>query len=198
MDGPSASTTPLIVCFMWHALFHLDLSVGEKILRPILVYGFLLIALRVGGKRELGQLNTMDFIVLLAVANAVQNGIIGNDNTVTGAVIGATTLFVVNGIAAIITLRSRRMRRLLIGTSRVIVADGVVDEKALQREKLTLDDLREPLANVGVNSVADVELMTLQPNGHFATTLRPRNSAADEIAELRKEIQRLAEIISSR
>lgn len=189
---------PLSVWSMWHALFHLDLSVAEKIIRPVLVYGFLLIALRVGGKRELGQLNTMDFIVLLAVANAVQNGIIGDDNSVTGAVIGATTLFVINGIAAIATLRSRRVRRLLIGTPRVLISNGVVDDKALKREKLTLDDLREPLSNVGAGSVADVELMTLEPNGHFATTLLPRDAVSDEVAALRLEIQRLADIISSR
>ena len=77
---------------MLHDLFSMGPSVGEKILRAVLIYVFLLAALRVGGKRELGQLNTMDFVVLLAVANAVQNGIIGQDDSVTGAIIGATSL----------------------------------------------------------------------------------------------------------
>ncbi|MEY4079817.1 MAG: hypothetical protein RL430_247, partial [Actinomycetota bacterium] len=80
---------------MWHELFHLTPSVLEKILRAVAVYAFLLVALRLGGKREMGQLNMMDFVVLLAVANAVQNGIIGDDNSITGAVIGAATLFVI-------------------------------------------------------------------------------------------------------
>src|SRR5215218_2779482 len=81
---------------MWQAIFDLHLSVGEKVLRALLVYGFLVIALRLVGKRELGQTNTLDLVVLLLVANAVQNGIIGADNSVTGAFLGAAVLFVVN------------------------------------------------------------------------------------------------------
>src|SRR3970040_1172340 len=77
-------------------MFDLVPSVGEKILRSLLIYGFLVVALRVVGKRELGQTNTLDLVVLLLVANAVQNGIIGYDNSVTGAAIGAMTLFAVN------------------------------------------------------------------------------------------------------
>jgi hypothetical protein len=78
---------------MWNAMFDLQLSLGEKVIRAVVIYLFLVIALRLVGKRELTQLNTLDFVVLLAVANAVQNGLIGADNTVTGAVVGATTLF---------------------------------------------------------------------------------------------------------
>ena len=74
-------------------MFDLDLSLGEKVIRAVVIYLFLVIALRLVGKRELTQLNTLDFVVLLAVANAVQNGLIGADNSVTGAVVGATVLF---------------------------------------------------------------------------------------------------------
>ena len=70
---------------MWDSIFDLQLSVGEKVLRALLIYVFLIVALRIVGKRELGQANTLDLVVLLLVANAVQNGIIGNDITVTGA-----------------------------------------------------------------------------------------------------------------
>src|SRR5213078_4838268 len=78
------------------ALFHLDVPVLEKIVRPILVYLFLIIGLRLAGKRELAQLNPFDLIVLLTLSNTVQNAIIGNDNSVVGGVIGATTLLAVN------------------------------------------------------------------------------------------------------
>ena len=74
-------------------MFDLHLSLGEKVIRAVVIYLFLVIALRLVGKRELTQLNTLDFVVLLAVANAVQNGLIGPDNSVTGAVAGATVLF---------------------------------------------------------------------------------------------------------
>ena len=81
---------------MWHDIFYIKISVGDKILRSILIYVFLIAMLRVVGKRELGQSNTLDLVVLLLVANAVQNGIIGNDLSVTGAAIGAATLFGIN------------------------------------------------------------------------------------------------------
>ena len=116
---------------MWNEMFTLDLSVAEKILRSVVIYGFLILALRIGGKRELSQLNTMDFIVLLAVANAVQNGIIGEDNSLTGAIIGATTLFVINGVALIAVSRSRTLRRVLVGTATPIVEAGIVNQQTL-------------------------------------------------------------------
>ena len=85
---------------MWHAIFSLPIPVGEKVLRALLVYTFLIVAFRLAGKRELGQSNTLDLAVLLLVANAVQNGVIGLDNSVTGAVVGAATLMVANSLVS--------------------------------------------------------------------------------------------------
>src|ERR1700733_5954560 len=79
-----------------HDMFALGVPVLEKILRPIIVYAFLIVALRLAGKRELAQLNTFDLVVLLTLSNVVQNAIIGDDNTVTGGVLGAATLLAVN------------------------------------------------------------------------------------------------------
>src|SRR2546422_11519901 len=83
---------------LWRDLFHPDVSILEKIIRPILVYAFLIAGLRLAGKRELAQLNAFDLVVLLTLSNTVQNAIIGNDNSVSGGIIGATTLLVVNYI----------------------------------------------------------------------------------------------------
>src|SRR5260370_39376793 len=79
-----------------HDMFVLGVPVLEKVLRPILVYVFLIVGLRLAGKRELAQLNPFDLVVLLTLSNAVQNAIIGDDNTVTGGFIGAATLLAVN------------------------------------------------------------------------------------------------------
>jgi hypothetical protein len=79
-----------------HDMFFLGLPLAEKLLRPVIVYVFLVVALRVAGKRELGQLNPFDLVVLLTISNTVQNAIIGDDNSITGGVIGATTLLFVN------------------------------------------------------------------------------------------------------
>jgi uncharacterized membrane protein YcaP (DUF421 family) len=81
---------------MWHDIFSLPVPAGEKIVRALLIYAFLILAFRLAGKRELGQWNTLDLAVLLLVANAVQNGVIGPDNSVTGAVLAASTLIVAN------------------------------------------------------------------------------------------------------
>src|ERR671928_75246 len=101
---------------MWHSMFHVDVSLAEKVVRPMLIYAFLVVALRVAGKREMAQLNSLDFVVLLAVANAVQNGIIGNDNSVTGGVLGASTLFLLNGLLAFALFHHARLRRLVEGS----------------------------------------------------------------------------------
>src|ERR1700728_2900 len=82
----------------WHDMFVLQLPILEKILRPILVYVFLVVVLRLAGKRELAQLNPFDLVVLLTLSNTVQNAIIGDDNSLTGGLIGAATLLTVNYI----------------------------------------------------------------------------------------------------
>ena len=82
----------------WSHMFALGLPVLEKVLRPIAVYLFLVVGLRLAGKRELAQLNPFDLIVLLTLSNTVQNAIIGDDNSITGGLIGAATLLLVNWV----------------------------------------------------------------------------------------------------
>src|SRR5918994_3644695 len=107
-----------------HDMFFLPLPAEEKVLRAVLVYAFLVIALRLVGKRELGQFNTLDLIVLLLVANAVQNGIIGAENSVTGAFIGAATLFVVNEAVNRVTYVFPGVSRLLEGNPTFLIEKG--------------------------------------------------------------------------
>lgn len=183
---------------MWNELFSLGPSVWEKILRALLIYAFLLVALRVGGKRELGQLNPLDFIVLLAVANAVQNGIIGNDNSVTGAVIGATTLFVINGLVFLIAVRSGRMRRFLVGSATILVRDGIVDRRNLRRERMSDADLEQAIVEAGGASVADATLAIIEPNGHVAVTLRGDRSGATDLAAIRAELAEIRGLLAAR
>src|SRR5437667_1600245 len=96
---------------LWHDLLHPDVSILEKIVRPIIVYAFLVVSLRLAGKRELAQLNPFDFIVLLTLSNTVQNAIIGSDNSVTGGMIGAVTLLITNYIVVRFFYRHERFER---------------------------------------------------------------------------------------
>lgn len=182
---------------MWHELFSLGPSVGEKVLRAILIYLFLLLVLRVGGKRELGQLNTMDFIVLLAVANAVQNGIIGNDNSVTGAVIGATTLVAVNLIAVVVAIRSPLARRYLIGVPTVLVEDGVVNRRNLRRERMSLDDLDQAISEAGAADISQVKRAVIEPNGRVVVTPVVAPDEETRLAAIERELAEMKAILAT-
>ena len=97
---------------MWRDLLHPDISIAEKMVRPILVYFFLIVSLRLAGKRELAQLNPFDLVVLLTLSNTVQNAIIGNDNSVTGGIVGATTLLVVNYVVVRFLYSHEKLERM--------------------------------------------------------------------------------------
>src|SRR6202165_1910057 len=106
---------------VWQDMFALTLPVLEKILRPIVVYVFLIVGLRLAGKRELAQLNPFDLVVLLTLSNTVQNAIIGDDNSVTGGVIGAATLLLVNYLVVRLLYRHEKLDRLVAGESCVLI-----------------------------------------------------------------------------
>jgi uncharacterized membrane protein YcaP (DUF421 family) len=175
-----------------HSLFHLDVPIIEKVVRALLVYAFLVVGLRLAGKRELGQLNTLDFVVLLAVANAVQNGIIGNDNTVTGAVVGASVLFGVNALMAALIFRSVRARKLVEGSATVFI------EKALRHEKICKEDLLAAIAQQGASDVAEVERAVLEPNGAIVTMLKTPDYETQHFLALSQQIAELKTIVEQR
>lgn len=150
---------------MWQDLFDLQLSVGDKVLRAVLIYLFLVVALRLVGKRELGQTNTLDLVVLLLVANAVQNGIIGNDSTVTGAVIGAVTLFGINELFTRAAYGSSLVSYLLEGNPSLLIRDGKPLPQALLRAGISLPELRAIARRQGFADLGEVHTAILETNG---------------------------------
>jgi uncharacterized membrane protein YcaP (DUF421 family) len=150
---------------VWQHIWDLHLSVGEKALRAVLIYGFLVIALRVVGKRELGQTNTLDLVVLLLVANAVQNGIIGDDVSVTGALIGAGVLFAVNEGLNRTTYAFPWVERALEGQPTMLIKDGKPVSRALLRAGITLTELRAIARRQGFPDLASVHTAILETNG---------------------------------
>jgi uncharacterized membrane protein YcaP (DUF421 family) len=180
---------------MWNAMFDLHLSLGEKVIRAVVIYLFLVIALRLVGKRELSQLNTLDFVVLLAVANAVQNGLIGADNSVTGAVVGAVTLFAVDGALAYVLFRQVRLRRLVEGTPTVLIDRGDVIEKALRQEELTREDLLAALQSSGATTFDDVERASLEPSGKVVFVPKDPSQSTQQYDDLKARLDRLTELV---
>src|SRR5213082_682349 len=117
-------------------LFTLPIPLIEKIVRPIIVYVFLVLLLRVFGKRELAQLNPFDLVVLLSLSNTVQNAIIGNDNSVTGGLIGALSLLSTNYLVVRFLFRHRRIDQIIEGSPTVLIENGKVRRKDLAKELL--------------------------------------------------------------
>jgi uncharacterized membrane protein YcaP (DUF421 family) len=148
-----------------HSIFHLGVSVGEKLLRALLIYMFLLVALRLLGKRELGQQNTLDFLVLLLVANAVQNGIIGNENSVTGAVLSAAFLFGLNRLFNGLAFRYPWADRLFEGSPSFLVRDGKLVDATLRHEQISKPELRSIARRQGFDSLDDIGTAILETNG---------------------------------
>jgi uncharacterized membrane protein YcaP (DUF421 family) len=150
---------------VWEDIWHLQVSAGEKVFRALLVYGFLILALRLVGKRELGQTNTLDLVVLLLVANAVQNGIIGADNSVTGAFLGAAVLFVVNELVNRTTYTFPWVERALEGEPTPLIKDGKPVRKALRRAGISLSELRAIARRQGFADLGGVQTALLETNG---------------------------------
>jgi uncharacterized membrane protein YcaP (DUF421 family) len=148
-------------------MFQLPLPFLEKLLRPIIVYLVLVLLLRIFGKRELAQLNPFDLVVLLSLSNTVQNAIIGDDNSVTGGIIGAFSLLGINWLVVRILFRSPRLTRVLEGRAAVLVSNGQIDRKALERESLTHEELVEVIHKQGFENLHDVKRCELEPNGTF-------------------------------
>jgi uncharacterized membrane protein YcaP (DUF421 family) len=150
---------------MWQDIFDLHVSAGEKVLRAVLIYLFLIAILRIVGKRELGQANTLDLVVLLLVANAVQNGIIGDDLSVTGAVIGAVTLFAINEVVSRTTYAFPWAARALEGDPSLLISEGKPIHKALRRSGISLPELRASARRQGFADLGAVHTAILETNG---------------------------------
>jgi uncharacterized membrane protein YcaP (DUF421 family) len=148
-------------------MFQLPLPILEKLLRPAIVYLALVVLLRIFGKRELAQLNPFDLVVLLSLSNTVQNAIIGNDNSVSGGIIGAFALLAVNWLVVRALFRSPRLTRMFEGRATVLIRNGQVERNALKRESLTQEELIEVVHRQGFDSIRNVQRCELEPNGTF-------------------------------
>jgi uncharacterized membrane protein YcaP (DUF421 family) len=178
---------------MWKDMFFLALPIAEKILRPIVVYAFLVVSLRLSGKRELVQLNPFDLVVLLTLSNTVQNAIIGDDNSVTGGVIGATSLLVVNYLVVRFLYKHRKLDQIFEGRADVLVEDGKVKMRNLKRELITMSQLEAAARKQGFDSLSDVQQCVLEAGGTITFVGKKPGSDETRHIELLKRLDKLAE-----
>jgi uncharacterized membrane protein YcaP (DUF421 family) len=174
-----------------HDMFVLTLPIAEKMLRPAIVYVFLVVALRVFGKRELAQLNPFDLVVLLSLSNTVQNAIIGEDNSVTGGLIGAFTLLAVNYLVVRFLFRHRRLDQIVEGASAVLIENGHVRQQALAKELLTEPELLTVAHRQGFKNLGEIERCVLEPCGTFFIEAKTPPIAERQHAELLAELEQI-------
>jgi uncharacterized membrane protein YcaP (DUF421 family) len=184
---------------LWTSMFHLGPSVLEKIARPIIVYAFLVFLLRVFGKRELAQLNPFDLVVLLCLSNTVQNAIIGDDNSVTGGLIGAMALCMINYVVIRFLFRHRRLDQIIQGRPAVLIKGGRLQKHAMSRELINRSELLTIAHRQGFATLDDVECCTLEPGGTFVVEgktprLAERNQREllDRIDGLTRQVEELS------
>jgi len=187
----------MILAPILNSMFHLPVPLVEKLLRPVIVYLVLVGLLRLFGKRELAQLNPFDLVVLLSLSNTVQNAIIGDDNSVTGGVIGAFSLLAINWIVVRILFRSPRLNRALEGSPVVLIRDGHIDGRALEREALTREELAEVIHRQGFEHMHDVHRCELEPNGTFYIEARDPSIADKRHNELVERLEALSKELSA-
>jgi len=182
---------------LYSHMFQLPLPILEKLLRPVIVYLVLVVLLRLFGKRELAQLNPFDLVVLLSLSNTVQNAIIGDDNSVTGGIIGAFGLLAINWLVVRTLYRSPKLTRMLEGRATVLVKDGKIDDHAVRRESLTSEELMDVIHRQGFEHLGQVRRCILEPNGTFFVEPIEPSSIERQHAEILAKLESLTREVAA-
>lgn len=170
----------------------------EKIIRPIVVYAFLVIGLRLAGKRELAQLNPFDLVVLLTLSNTVQNAIIGADNSLSGGIIGAITLLVVNYTVVRFVKKHHKFEAIMQGQPVLLMQDGKIIQENMVKELLCEDELLEIIHRHGIERFEEVEKMILESSG--SVNVIQKHPTGEELLgeELRARLDRIEKLLATR
>jgi uncharacterized membrane protein YcaP (DUF421 family) len=140
----------------------------EIVFRVAVVYLVVLVGLRLTGKREVGQMTPFDLVLLLLIANAVQNAMTGPDTSLTGGLVAAATLLLMNAGVTRLVWRNRKLRRVVEGDPTLLIYEGRVIAAHLERERIATVDIQQALREHGVSAIADVYMATLEIDGSIS------------------------------
>jgi uncharacterized membrane protein YcaP (DUF421 family) len=182
---------------IWKDMFVMGLPLVEKILRPVFVYAFLVVSLRLFGKRELVQLNPFDLVVLLTLSNTVQNAIIGEDNSVLGGVVGAISLLITNYLVVRFLYGHRKLDQLVEGKAETLIENGKVRTQHLKSEFITMPQLEAAARKQGFDSLSAVDQCILEPGGTLSFIGKKPATEDVRHQELLNRLDRLAKEIST-
>lgn len=157
-------------------MWNLAIPWWEFIVRALLVYAFLVVLLRITGRRQVGQLAPFDLVLLLVLSNAVQNSMNGGDNSVLGGVLSAVTLVAANWVIGYLSFRSKRLARAIEGRPQVLIHNGHVYRDVMDRERLTQAEVDAALRQSGCASVEDVHFAVLENNGQISVRVKAEHS----------------------
>jgi uncharacterized membrane protein YcaP (DUF421 family) len=183
---------------MWHAMFAEQIPVTEKILRTVAVYALIAVLFRLTGKRALGVMNTFDFVVIFLLSNVVQNAIIGNDDSLTGGIVGAVTLVAVNtGVNRLITT-SATAARIFDGQATTVITDGKVVSGTLRRLGMRPSELDTAVRTQNADDVSELAHGSLEPGGQLVLTLKPSEESATkgDVAQLTEQLRRIEALLA--
>jgi uncharacterized membrane protein YcaP (DUF421 family) len=171
-------------------LWILEVPAAEKIIRTVVVYAGLALLLRLAGKRNLAQLNSFDLVVVLLLSNVVQNALIGPDNSITGAFIGAVVLIAMNAVIVRVIHRFDWAVRVFEGTEVALVKDGRFVDHSLRRQGMRRADVESALRAQGADGPADVAEATLSAGGSIVVWLKPNEMSANH-GDIARVLERL-------
>lgn len=140
----------------------------DIVVRCIVVYLFILIAIRLSGKKELSQLNTSDIVLILLISNAVQNAMVGSDSSLLGGLIAAFVLFLLNYVLKWFLYRNKNLRDILIDKPHVLIHDGKLDFQMLSKLEISDDELKEAMREHGVEYYKEVKWAILEIDGNIS------------------------------
>jgi len=161
-------------------MWNLAVPIWELVLRSAVVYAFLIVLLRLTGKRQIGQLAPFDLVLLLVLSNAVQNSMNGGDNSLVGGLVSATTLVALNYGIGYATFKNKRLEALIEGRPQVIIHNGRVFEDVRRRAKLTHHELTAALRRAGCSCPEEVQAAILENNGSISVVMRPGRSGTTD------------------
>jgi len=150
------------------------LVLEQIVVRSAVVYAFLLVVLRLMGKRQIGQLAPFDLVLILVLSNSVQNAMNGGDNSVLGGLVSAGTLFALNSVVAVVTARSKKAEALIEGHPLVLIHNGKLYDTMLKKASITRHELNSALRQAGCGCVEDVQYAVLENNGAISVIAKDR------------------------
>ena len=153
-------------------MWHLSFAWWEFVVRAAVVYAFVLLLIRLGGKREVGQMGVAEFVAILLVSNAVQNSMNGGDNSISGGLILSTVIIGLSVVVAYLTYKSRKLEQIIQGKPRILIRNGEVVPHNMHKELLSVHELKTILRRQGIQNLHDVALATLESDGYVSVTLK--------------------------